>query len=193
MSAAPLAAAMQPATLVTKSIASGFVAIAITLGSLTSCGDSTVICEAGCLCFRDRSSCEASGCSWNGSYCPNGPFGDDGGTADARAAVDAGTVDAAASCGGTIACSTAQPTCPSGQVPTIADECWTGACEAIATCEVPPPCADINDQVDCLARADCSAVFTGIDCTAPGGSACQAGDTACTCASYVFASCASKS
>jgi hypothetical protein len=183
---------MQPAKLVNKSIAPRFAAIIITLAPLTSCGEWTGACEAGCLCFRDRNSCEANGCSWNGSYCPNGPFGDDGGIADARDVGDAGAVDAGVSCGGTIACSIAQPTCPNGQVPTIADG-WTGACEAIATCDVPPPCADINDQADCLARGDCSAVYTGIDCTVPDGSTCQAGDTECTCASYVFTSCDSKS
>ena len=90
---------MQPAKLVNKSIAPRFAAIIITLAPLTSCGEWTGACEAGCLCFRDRNSCEANGCSWNGSYCPNGPFGDDGGIADARDVGDAGAVDAGVSCG----------------------------------------------------------------------------------------------
>jgi hypothetical protein len=97
-----------------------------------------------------------------------------------------------ASCGGALTCTIQQPGCPSGQVPTIANGCWTGNCELIASCDVPPSCAEINDEQDCLARSDCGATYTGIDCTTSSGSACMDGDTNCTCASYVFASCTTK-
>jgi hypothetical protein len=56
-------------------------------------------------------------------------------------------------------------------------------------CDVPPACTEINDEPDCLARKDCEATYTGIDCTTPNGAACQAGSTNCTCASFVFANC----
>jgi hypothetical protein len=96
------------------------------------------------------------------------------------------------SCGGTITCAIAKPTCPSGEVPTIENACWTGNCEAISFCDVPPACSEINDESDCSARSDCEVVSEGLDCTTSNGLACQSGDSDCTCASYVFASCASK-
>jgi hypothetical protein len=93
------------------------------------------------------------------------------------------------SCAGTIACTTAPPACPSGQVPGIAASCYTGTCVAVAACDTPPPCTAINDEADCAARADCTSIYDGIDCMNPMGTACHAGDTDCTCADFVFASC----
>lgn len=145
------------------------------------CSSNNYWCPSGFDCDLGRSSCIPP-CTSNadctpGETCTSGVCG----------------APAPPSCGGTITCTTAQPTCPSGDVPTIANGCWTGNCEAIKSCDVPPACAVINDEQDCLTRTDCTAVYNGIDCTMPDGSACKSGDTNCTCASYVFASCQSKS
>ena len=97
-------------------------------------------------------------------------------------------------CGGTAtgSCQTLEPRCPTGQVPLLLDGCWTGTCRAYAQCDVPPVCANINDEMDCLGRTDCGAVYTGTNCHKSDGSACHPGDTGCTCSSYTFASCAAK-
>ena len=120
-------------------------------------------CGSGYYCNTTRSSCEP-GCGSNGivaraamrkqhlhATCTC--------TTDASAVsqgygwCDNGTcatgTDPNGSCGGTVTCQTAQPTCPSGQVPTITNGCWTGNCEAIAACDVAPACPEINDQTDC--------------------------------------------
>jgi Cys-rich repeat protein len=136
-------------------------------------------CGPGYVCDTNRSSC-IPGCTQD-SDCSSGQVCD-----TSTATCTAG------SCGGTVTCTTAVPQCPSGEVPTIANGCYTGNCEAYASCDVPPVCANINDEADCLGRTDCGATYTGIDCTKPDGTACKSGDTGCTCASFVFATCVSK-
>jgi hypothetical protein len=137
-------------------------------------------CTSGFYCEYPRSTCQpdcgsASDCAQN------------------ETCEDGACVTTVSSCGGPVTCTVTEPTCPIGQVPLIGGDCWTGSCEAYASCDVPPPCPDINDEQDCLSRSDCLSTYNGIDCTMPNGSACQAGDTGCTCASFVFASCQTKS
>lgn len=100
----------------------------------------------------------------------------------------------AGTCAGTPAstCTTLEPVCPSGQVPLLIDGCFNGLCQAFASCNLPPVCEHINDETDCLGRADCSGTYTGIDCTKPDGSACHSGDVNCTCASFQFATCVTR-
>nr|HEX4317136.1 hypothetical protein [Kofleriaceae bacterium] len=97
------------------------------------------------------------------------------------------------SCGGAVTCTTPAPTCAAGDVPAILDGCYTGACLDIATCDVPPSCTALAHEADCLARHDCTAEYEGLGCVDPSGQACTAGDTNCTCSSFVFASCAAGS
>ncbi|MEO6776459.1 MAG: Dickkopf N-terminal cysteine-rich domain-containing protein [Kofleriaceae bacterium] len=97
------------------------------------------------------------------------------------------------SCGSAITCTTAMPTCPSGQIALSIDGCWTGQCRAIDSCDVPATCQRINDENDCLNRtADCSPTYTGLNCTKSDGTACTSGDSGCTCQSFVFATCTSR-
>jgi len=101
--------------------------------------------------------------------------------------------DPAGTCGGAATCNTAMPNCPAGQVPTLIDGCYTGQCRDYASCDVTPVCTHINDSTNCLARStDCTPVYSGLNCTKPDGTACQDGDTNCTCTSFVFASCRDK-
>ncbi len=167
-------------------------------------------CGTGYFCDTNRSSCEP-GCTAN-TDCPQGQYCDSSTnqcTASCTCTTDADAVsqgygwcdngtcapgtDPNGSCGGAVTCATAMPTCPSGQVPTISNGCWTGSCEAYASCDVAPSCPQINDETDCLSRTtDCLATYTGIDCTKADGTACKSGDTGCTCASFQFASCTTK-
>jgi len=174
-------------------------------------------CGAGYHCNTDRSSCEPNPtqptCGADAD-CPTGQVCDTTQgtcTATCTCTTDAGAVqqgfgwcdetrntcmtgeDPAGSCGGTSTCTTAKPSCPDNQVPLILDGCYTGACQAIATCDATPACTELGHEDDCLGRkTDCSAVYTGLNCKKPDGSACHAGDTGCTCASFVFNSCAAK-
>ena len=169
-------------------------------------------CGTGYHCDTSRNSCEPnpSGCTADsdcspGAVCNNGTCGE-----TCTCATDADAVkqgfgycdearmtcmkgsDPNGSCAGTVTCTTAAPKCPSGQVPLISMGCYTGACEAIAACDAAPACTAINDETDCLARADCGATYTGVNCHKPDGSACHAGDTNCTCSNFVFNSCTTK-
>jgi hypothetical protein len=137
------------------------------------CDTATSQCTASCTCTTDADA-TAQGYGW----CNNGTC-------------DVGT-DPNGSCIGDITCSQAQPTCPSGQVPTQSNGCWTGNCEAYAACDAAPKCTLINDESDCLGRTDCGATYTGLNCTKSDGSQCQAGDTGCTCQQFVFATCQTK-
>lgn len=168
-------------------------------------------CGPGYHCDTQRSSCEP-GCS-SDAACPSGQYCDTSSstcTASCTCMTDADAVqqgfgycdesrntcmpgtDPNGSCAGSVTCNTAKPTCPSGQVPTIVNGCWTGNCEAVSACDAAPACSNINDEQDCLGRSDCSAVYTGINCKKPDGTACHAGDTNCTCQNFQFNSCTSK-
>jgi hypothetical protein len=97
------------------------------------------------------------------------------------------------SCAGAITCTTAKPTCASGSSPLIFNGCYTGACFETDQCSAAPVCENINDENDCLNRtADCSATYTGLNCTTSDGTACHSGDSGCTCQSFVFATCATR-
>lgn len=79
--------------------------------------------------------------------------------------------------------------CPSGQT---CDEA-RGTC--IPSDDPPPPppppgCTEVFDEMTCLGRAECDAVYTGLNCTNPNnGQACQSGDSGCVCEDFVFAAC----
>lgn len=171
-------------------------------------------CGSGYHCDTNRSSCEPNppGCTQD-SDCADGQVCDTsistcvntcscstdaqavsqgyGYCDETRMTCEKGS-DPNGSCAGTVTCNTTAPKCASGEVPTILMGCYTGNCEAISACDTAPPCTAINDEADCLGRTDCSGVYTGIDCTKPDGSACHSGDANCTCASFEFASCATK-
>jgi hypothetical protein len=197
----------------TKLRAAGVLTATVSLCAITSCnlyfGDSDA-CGQECDAIQSQNACWAAPhCAWiQAGYCL--PIDQPGTSCDPTIQVDAGPPDStplpvdalpadatpvdtsSGSCNGTLTCTTMPPTCPTGEVPTIANGCWTDACEPIAACDVPPPCADINDAADCLAGSGCQATYTGLDCTGSDGSACVSGTNDCTCASFVFASCTSN-
>lgn len=167
-------------------------------------------CAAGCYC-ADNGFCEEAGfCTQDedcgdGFYCnvPRASCEPISCTCSTDAeAVDQGYdycdetkgtcqtgVDPNGTCAGELTCNVARPNCPAGQVPTVLDGCWTGLCSPVDACEAPPACAHINDEASCSARSDCAQVVNGINCQTPDGTACQSGDTNCTCERYVFAAC----
>lgn len=170
-------------------------------------------CPAGFHC-DDRSSCVPDTCSAeqpcdSGSICQNGTCtptcvcstdaeaqANGFGYCDEATSTCMPGSDPAGSCAGDVTCATKPPTCPVGEVPLVRDGCFTGDCRAIAQCDAEPPCANIGNEVDCLADSGangrCVAVYRGINCTKPDGSACQAGDTGCTCESFKFDVCEAK-
>lgn len=94
------------------------------------------------------------------------------------------------SCGGAVTCNQIMTVCPEGQVALVANGCWTGGCGALASCDVTPVCTSLQHEGDCLGRAaDCTTVYTGINCVNGQGGTCMAGSTGCTCASFEYNSC----
>lgn len=172
-------------------------------------------CGDGYHCNTDRSSCEpnetpTNECDWD-SQCPQGQYCAPDHTCQATCTCandqDAlnqgfgwcdetrGTClpgqDPAGTCAGTPAqtCTTAEPNCPVGQVPTLIDGCFNGQCRDYAACDLPPVCEHINDEANCLGRNECDPAYTGHNCHKADGTACHDGDTGCTCDTFTFASC----
>jgi hypothetical protein len=137
-------------------------------------------CAAGCYC--------GDGTCVEGGFCTTDRDCGDGLTCDeGRNSCDP---QGGGSCAGAVTCTDARPNCPADTVALVENGCWTGACEALAQCDAAPPCDRLNTEPSCLARAECGAVYNGLNCRRSDGTACQAGDTGCTCESFVFASCA---
>jgi hypothetical protein len=91
-------------------------------------------------------------------------------------------------CAGDVTCNTAAPACAEGQVPLILDGCYTGQCGDITSCAEAPTCSSYQHQDDCT-TGSCTVISIGHDCTKPDGSACTAGDSDCTCASFTYGGC----
>ena len=166
-------------------------------------------CPAGYSC-DDRSSCvpDDNSCS-SDADCAAGSFCNDSGTCETSCVCETDAEaqaagwhhcdetrntcepqDTAGTCSGDATCGT-RPSCAAGSVALIgADGCYTGTCSEIATCDLAPSCGSHQHEGDCLARnGDCGAIYTGINCKKPDGTACQAGDTNCTCESFKYHSC----
>ncbi|HEY4243751.1 MAG TPA: hypothetical protein VGM88_28255 [Kofleriaceae bacterium] len=166
-------------------------------------------CPSGFHCDADRSSCEADpGCTAD-TDCASGQYCDtSSGTctdsctcntdADAQAA-GFGWCDTTrktcmtgenpnGECAGDVTCNTAAPACAEGQVPLILDGCYTGQCGDITSCAEAPTCSSYQHQDDCT-TGSCTVISIGHDCTKPDGSACTAGDSDCTCASFTYGGC----
>jgi Cys-rich repeat protein len=142
-------------------------------------------CGPGYSCNTQRSSCEPNppGCTAD-SDCTSGQVCD---TSNGSCTAGTCAVDT------TITCATAAPTCPSGQVPNEFNGCYTGACTTAASCTTPASCQYLNDEDDCLARqADCSASYTGLNCTNGAGTSCHSGESGCTCTDFEFAKCVDR-
>jgi hypothetical protein len=142
------------------------------------CSPDTLTCTATCVCMDDETAV-ANGYGWcdeTRNTCLPGQ--DPGGTCAGDAAST---------------CTTAAPACPTGQVPTLLDGCYTGQCRDYAQCDINPVCSHINDEPNCQGRAaDCVTLYIGIDCQKPDGTPCQSGDSNCTCASFQFGRCADR-
>ena len=87
------------------------------------------------------------------------------------------------SCTGEVLCDSIPPTCEAGTTPGILDGCWTGFCIPLDECEDPPvACNEIGNETQCIGRADCSALYEGIDCVCDEFGACE-------CAEWLFVEC----
>jgi len=166
-------------------------------------------CAAGCFCQNGQ--CEEAGfcdpASTDPAQCPEGMHCDDRSSCVPDECSDttpcpAGEVCTGgtcqpdpATCQGDIAptCNLTPPKCDAGSVATMVDGCYDGGCRAITSCDGPSVCSHLQHQEDCASRnEDCGQVFIGINCTKPDGSACQMGDTGCTCASFKYDRCEAK-
>jgi cysteine-rich repeat protein len=160
----------------------------------TATGATCRVGEPGCTCATYTfAACEATPAPVCGDGVVQAPEQcDDGNLVAGDGCSATCTIEPKASCGGAVTCMLGAPACPADQVPTIVNGCYSGQCVAIAQCDVPPPCDVINTEHSCLARATCGAIYSGSDCTSPNGTACMAGSTNCTCATFTFAGCGLK-
>jgi hypothetical protein len=115
-----------------------------------------------------------------------------GGTGDAEApepcgaagfgyCADEGNPTDPGNCYGPVTCDQAPPACPEGTTPGIKEGCYTGFCIPLEQCEQPAACNTISNEASCIARADCSPIYRGEDCS------CE--DTVCTCQTWIWESC----
>lgn len=144
----------------------------------------TVACPTGQICENGTctSTCECS----NDQQAQDQGFG----YCDENTSTCQPGEDPSGSCAGQVTCNIKAPKCEQGEVPLVKDGCYTGACKAIAQCDAAPACDALQFEADCLAdNGRCAAVYTGINCQKPDGTACQAGDANCTCESFRYNSC----
>jgi len=156
-------------------------------------------CTEGGFCSTDADCGNGYHCDTQRSSCEPNPQGYCNADSDCNQAggqfCDTGNhVCTQGSCAGAITCTTAKPTCPTGSSPLIFNGCYTGACFETDMCSAAPVCENINDETDCLNRtADCTASYTGLDCTTSDGTACSQNSQGCTChGGFVYASCVTK-
>ena len=154
----------------------GFVCVNGACALPVSCGQ---MADQGCP--QDGYPYGLDDCLWTGCHCYANDRGS-GGTPPPPPG----------SCAGDVTCSTAEPSCPAGEVALVRDGCYTGECLAVGACDVPPPCAALQHESDCTARMDCAPTYRGVDCTDPSGGACTSGDSQCTCQSFEFSACVAR-
>ncbi|MFT3692455.1 MAG: hypothetical protein QM831_04890 [Kofleriaceae bacterium] len=158
------------------------------------------VCEEGGFCATDADCGNGYHCDTNRSSCePNtvptcSTDADCTGTNQTCDTTSHTCAQADCAVSTTVTCNIAAPVCPSGSVPLEYNGCYTGGCGTVASCTTAPSCSYINDQDDCVARAqDCSPTYTGLNCTHSDGSACQSGaDPDCNCQMFEFASCVAR-
>jgi len=139
-------------------------------------------CPDGFHC-DDRSSCVPDDCS-SATPCPAGEVCTNGTC----------TPDPA-TCAGDIAptCNIVAPKCDLGSVATMVDGCYDGGCRAITACDGAAVCSHLQHQEDCAGRnEDCAQIFVGHNCHKADGTACNMGDSGCTCDSFTFDRCEAK-
>lgn len=148
-------------------------------------------CAPGCYCDETTGACVETAYCAADEECGEGYYCD-----EERGTCMPGVDPDRGSCNAPITCDMAEPTCPEGSTPLIKDGCYTGECEVIADCDVPPPvpaCSELTDEESCTARVDdCDPVYTGVNCTDPNpndGLDCTDAGANCTCEYFVFAAC----
>ena len=125
-------------------------------------------------------------CEQAGPACPEGttPGVNDGGCYTGYCipledcgdgAPDAGT------CYGPVTGDGPTPACPAGTQPGRSNGFYPGYCIPDEYCEEAPACAETIGEASCVARADCTPIYQGQDCTCEGD--------VCDCADWVFDHC----
>jgi hypothetical protein len=153
------------------------------------CVDDTA-CAPGCYCDETNGTCVETAYCDTDAECGMGSYCDED-----RHTCLPGEDPNHGSCNAPITCAEPKPVCDEGSTPLIKDGCYTGLCEVIEVCDVPPPppaCSELTTKDACLARSDCDAAYTGVNCTdmnPDDGLDCSDAGSNCSCEYYVFAAC----
>jgi hypothetical protein len=131
-----------------------------------TCGGAVSCSQPPPSCPANTTAGVANGC-WTGFCIPN---------------ADCGTHDPG-HCYDQVTCTTTAPACPAGTLPGIGHGCWTGYCVPTYGCEI-AACETLATEAACDARADCSALYVGNDCT------CDSFQH-CTCLTETYSKCES--
>jgi len=118
-------------------------------------------------CENDKTSSEPKtnqpGCEKD-TDCANGNYCD----IELRHCVASASCSAEIDCDASMNCDSARSTCvPSGA----------------------PTCGEVTNESDCVARADCSPIYAGVDCSCGADCVCQGGEPGCVCESFEFFRC----
>ncbi|HUS62918.1 MAG TPA: hypothetical protein VMZ28_00195 [Kofleriaceae bacterium] len=135
-------------------------------GGVGSC-DGTATCERVEPACPEGTTPGISGDCYSGYCIPLEDCGD--------GAPDPGT------CYGTVTDDQPPPACPDGTHAGVSNGLYTGYCIPDEACEEAPACAETIGEASCIARADCTPIYEGQDCT------CDA--DVCDCAEWTFSHC----
>jgi hypothetical protein len=76
-------------------------------------------------------------------------------------------------CYAAVVCDSLPPACPTGTTAGVINGCWSGYCIPQSQCEA-QSCETLTTESACNGRWDCTAVYTGTNCTCtPNGCTCQ--------------------
>ncbi|HWN69362.1 MAG TPA: hypothetical protein VNM90_17095 [Haliangium sp.] len=151
--------------------------------------DSNDDCAAGCYCDAPSGTCVETGFCMGDAECFDGMVCEEERQTCVPVPADPAT------CYGEVFCDAAAPECMEGTTPGIANGCYTGECIPLEKCEQQPPppaaCEELASEDECVARADCTPTYVGVNCTCQGGQPCRcsAEDASCTCERFDYASC----
>jgi hypothetical protein len=138
-------------------------------------GDCTGLDAYSCSLHDDCKAIHTNACDPNGDKLVPACLG-----AFSQCQNETGGVDPG-NCFDEVLCDGPTPECPPNTLPGVKDGCYTGFCIPLDQCESQVACSAIGEEVACVGRADCTALYEGVNCS------CDA--NGCDCVDWTFDTC----